>query len=95
MAVVLGAVYRVPFTLDGCQRLCLSQPRRQGLKRGNGTRCGNEQGRAATSGRGSRNGVAPYIPASSGRDAGSAGYGATKAAHPFTDAASRVLRIRP
>ncbi|HAK5377164.1 TPA: hypothetical protein H1V70_004586 [Salmonella enterica] len=29
-----------------------------------------------------RNGVAPYIPASSGRDAGSAGHGATGAARP-------------
>lgn len=34
MAAVRGAVYRVPFTLDGRQRLCLSQPRRQGLSRG-------------------------------------------------------------
>ena len=30
-----------------------------------------------------RNGVAPYIPASSGRDARSAGHGATEAARPF------------
>ena len=36
MAAVRGAVYRVPFTLDSCQRLCLSQPRRQGRKRVNG-----------------------------------------------------------
>ncbi|EEA8599021.1 hypothetical protein D3683_16775 [Escherichia coli] len=33
--------------------------------------------------RGLRNGVAPYIPASFCRDAGSAGHGATRAARPF------------
>ncbi|EMV27562.1 hypothetical protein ECBCE034MS14_5369, partial [Escherichia coli BCE034_MS-14] len=33
--------------------------------------------------RGLRNGVAPYIPASFCRDAGSAGHGATGVARPF------------
>ncbi|EHJ7539521.1 hypothetical protein WJ562_004039 [Salmonella enterica] len=39
-----------------------------------------EQGPAATSGRGTRNGVAPYSPASVCRDAKSAGHGAPGAA---------------
>jgi len=39
-----------------------------------------------------RNGVAPYIPASSGRDARSAGHGATEAARPFRSLQARVLR---
>ena len=39
-----------------------------------------------------RNGVAPYIPASSGRDVGSAGHGATEAARPFRSLQARVLR---
>ncbi len=36
-----------------------------------------------------RNGVAPYIPASSGRDARSAGHGATEAARPFRSLQTR------
>ncbi|ENB14168.1 putative yddA [Escherichia coli BCE011_MS-01] len=47
-----------------------------------GTRQDNGQGPAATTKRGLRNGVAPYIPASFCRDARSAGHGATEAARP-------------
>ncbi|EHN93984.1 hypothetical protein ESOG_04720 [Escherichia coli E101] len=39
-----------------------------------------------------RNGVAPYIPASSGRDARSAGHGATEAARPERSLQARGLR---
>ena len=45
------------------QEHCLC-PRRQGLKQVNGTGHNNGQGPAATTKRGLRNGVAPYIPAS-------------------------------
>ncbi|EAO1261276.1 hypothetical protein ACFEN4_004409 [Salmonella enterica] len=36
-----------------------------------------------------RNGVAPYIPASFGRDARSAGHGATRVARPFRSLQTR------
>ncbi|EFN7977271.1 hypothetical protein ED769_23570 [Escherichia coli] len=39
--------------------------------------------------RGLRNGVAPYIPASFCRDAGSAGHGATRVARPFRSLQTR------
>nr|WP_218078295.1 hypothetical protein [Escherichia coli] len=48
----------------------------------NGTGHNNGQGPAATTKRGLRNGVAPYIPAAFCRDARSAGHGATEAARP-------------
>ncbi|MHA6636686.1 hypothetical protein ACX3OY_23205, partial [Citrobacter farmeri] len=53
-----------PWTVNATGCGCIS-PRRQGLKRGNGARYGNEQGPAATTERGTRNGVAPYSPAAS------------------------------
>ncbi|EJX4927992.1 hypothetical protein OD635_005023 [Salmonella enterica] len=74
-------IYRERFTVPGQPGgLWLYQPGRKGLKRGNGTRCDTEQGPAATSERGTRNGVAPYSPASVCRDAKSAGHGAPGAA---------------
>ncbi|ARB25612.1 hypothetical protein RYH56_005076 [Citrobacter freundii] len=48
-------------------------------------------GTPATTGRDERNGVAPYVPAFFCRDAGSAGHGATEAAHPDKDAAGLPL----
>ncbi|MBP8400083.1 hypothetical protein J5E99_29735, partial [Pseudomonas aeruginosa] len=41
--------------------------------------------------RGLRNGVAPYIPASFCRDAGSAGHSATRVARPFRSLQTRVF----
>ena len=60
----------------GCAGL---SPGERDLNGEKATRSGNEQGPAATSERGTRNGVAPYSPAAVvfRRGAGSAGHGAT------------------
>ncbi len=81
------------FTLDSqCGRLWLSMPPATGTHTGVWHQAGNEQGPAERREARARNGVAPYIPVSFCRDAGSAGHGATEAARPERSLQAKVSR---